>query len=389
MKVFECILVFVVFVLLMGIASAESTSYVYANGQRVAKINESGVFYTHSDNLGSTSVVTNSKGEIVEEQVNLPFGEQISGGERYGFTGKEHDETGLQYFGARYYDSATGRFWKPDPAKDGLNWFAYANNNPLKFIDPDGRKFVLIGFPLTDEEIKYHQEYYVEESTDEWIVEVKKANERFKEDFSKTLKYIYENAPQQIVNKIKNLETMDREIKIQYGAGQFNPYSQTLYWDPELAHSWNKPKNEGDFLKRFILGYSNEDLNTNEEGRFSPATMLVHELGHAINSNENPVLSLLLEFLRVPFWNWRNFEEFKTTIKYEYPTVEAFGEDKRPSYIMPAFNEYLVSNPWSTTSSNEKSRYESIWWTNKFKITIIPIEFEPIKIPKEYIPKMN
>jgi len=58
-----------------GIVSAEGTSYVYANGQRLAKVNESGVFYIHSDNLGSTSAVTNSKGEVVEEQVN--FGEPV------------------------------------------------------------------------------------------------------------------------------------------------------------------------------------------------------------------------------------------------------------------------------------------------------------------------
>jgi len=81
--------------MLMGIASAGGTSYVYANGQRIAKVNESGVYYYHPDHLGSTSAITDSDGEVVEEQVNLPFGEPISGSEKYGFTGKEHDETGL------------------------------------------------------------------------------------------------------------------------------------------------------------------------------------------------------------------------------------------------------------------------------------------------------
>jgi len=126
--------------LMAGIASAESTSYIYANGQRLAKVNESGVFYIHSDNLGSTSAMSDKDGNVVEEQVNLPFGEPVSGDERYGFTGKEHDETGLQYFGARYYNPSTARFWNPDPVKDGVNWFVYANNNPLKYVDPDGRE---------------------------------------------------------------------------------------------------------------------------------------------------------------------------------------------------------------------------------------------------------
>jgi len=131
------ILILAIILLMAGIASADS--YIYGNGQRVAKINESGVFYIHSDNLGSTSAITDDSGKVVEEQVNLPFGEPISGSERYGFTGKEHDETSLHYSMARYYNPTTGRFMNLDPIKDGFNWFLYPTN-PLKFVDPDGRK---------------------------------------------------------------------------------------------------------------------------------------------------------------------------------------------------------------------------------------------------------
>jgi len=131
-----------VLLLLIGIASAEGgTSYVYgANGQRIAKINETGVFYTHSDNLGSTSAITNSKGEVIEEQLNLPFGEPVSGDERYGFTGKEQDGNGLQYFGARYYSPETGRFISVDPELEYFSPYLYVGNNPLTRVDPDGRK---------------------------------------------------------------------------------------------------------------------------------------------------------------------------------------------------------------------------------------------------------
>lgn len=55
-------------------------------------------------------------------------------------TGKPCDEgTGLYYFGARCYDPEVGRFTSPDPARDGLNWYIYCANNPLAYIDPDGK----------------------------------------------------------------------------------------------------------------------------------------------------------------------------------------------------------------------------------------------------------
>ena len=48
------------------------------------------------------------------------------------------DETGLIYLRNRYYDPAIGRFITEDPAKDGLNWYAYCGNNPIMFVDPTG-----------------------------------------------------------------------------------------------------------------------------------------------------------------------------------------------------------------------------------------------------------
>ena len=68
---------------------------------------------------------------------------------RSGLTGKERDtESGLDYFGARYYASSMGRFMSPDPIKitedrvanpSTLNLYSYAANNPLKYVDPDGQ----------------------------------------------------------------------------------------------------------------------------------------------------------------------------------------------------------------------------------------------------------
>ena|ERR1035441_2367343 len=63
------------------------------------------------------------------------------------FTGKERDaETGLDYFGARYFSGAQGRFTSPDDffkdshVADPQSWskYAYARNNPLRYVDPNG-----------------------------------------------------------------------------------------------------------------------------------------------------------------------------------------------------------------------------------------------------------
>ena len=55
------------------------------------------------------------------------------------FTGKEWDaDSNLYYYAARYYNPYIGRFTQRDPAGDGVNWYIYARNNPLRFIDPDG-----------------------------------------------------------------------------------------------------------------------------------------------------------------------------------------------------------------------------------------------------------
>ncbi|MDD2630381.1 MAG: M91 family zinc metallopeptidase, partial [Limnochordia bacterium] len=96
--------------------------------------------YYHQDHLGSTRALSGiDSGTLAYE----PFGSvlQDTGSteeHRHRFTGKSVDGTGLYYYGARFYDSRLGRFISIDPARDGLNWYVYAANNPLKYIDPDG-----------------------------------------------------------------------------------------------------------------------------------------------------------------------------------------------------------------------------------------------------------
>jgi RHS repeat-associated protein len=116
------------------------------------------VEYFHQDAIGNVRAVTNQAGQVIERHDYLPFGEEWCGtqvcgsatpGQPKRFTGKERDsETGLDYFGARYYGSRIGRFTTVDPVYtwrenlvDPQRWnrYAYVRNNPLRYVDPDGK----------------------------------------------------------------------------------------------------------------------------------------------------------------------------------------------------------------------------------------------------------
>jgi RHS repeat-associated protein len=106
--------------------------------------------YYHADGLGSVVAATNEAGQVLWRKDYAPFGEQIDStpeNERTSYTGKQHDDViGLTYFGARHFDPEIGRFTGIDPVgflewnPVSFNRYAYANNNPYRFIDPDGRQ---------------------------------------------------------------------------------------------------------------------------------------------------------------------------------------------------------------------------------------------------------
>src|SRR5208283_5817975 len=97
------------------LTGAINEEYIYFNGERIARVDRpSGtVHYYFSNHLGSASVITDAFGNIQEETDYYPYGgiAYSSGSDpnHYKFTGKERDsESGLDYFGARYYGSSVG-----------------------------------------------------------------------------------------------------------------------------------------------------------------------------------------------------------------------------------------------------------------------------------------
>jgi RHS repeat-associated protein len=111
--------------------------------------------YYHQDNLGTTRTLTAGGGWPVWQGIFQPYGQEYNpeiGVESHKFTGKERDsESGLDYFGARYYGSNMGRWLSPDWADAAsavpyadygnpqtLNLYGYVKNDPETYIDPDG-----------------------------------------------------------------------------------------------------------------------------------------------------------------------------------------------------------------------------------------------------------
>jgi len=99
----------------------------------------------HLDHLNSTKCVTNEQGKRTVLYEYRAFGEELkklgTGDAKYTYGGKEYDkENSLLYFNARYMDPTIGRFINVDPVQSGMNWYVYANNNPLNRVDPTGLK---------------------------------------------------------------------------------------------------------------------------------------------------------------------------------------------------------------------------------------------------------
>ena len=113
------------------------------------------VTYFHNDLLGSAVAATNASGQVVWRETYRPYGERLTNDSKAAtndvwYTSRRQDvDTGLVYMGARYYDPVVGRFMGVDansfdptsPAT--FNRYAYANNNPYKYVDPDGRASAL------------------------------------------------------------------------------------------------------------------------------------------------------------------------------------------------------------------------------------------------------
>jgi RHS repeat-associated protein len=142
------------------LAGTLKSEYVFFDGERMARrdgaTGTGGVFYYFSDHLKTASVITDTAGTIKAESDYYPWGGELqfvnNDSNDYKFTGKKRDlETGLDYFGARYYSNGLGRWvsadWSATPIlvpyanffdPQTLNLYQFVGGNPASKADPDG-----------------------------------------------------------------------------------------------------------------------------------------------------------------------------------------------------------------------------------------------------------
>ena len=114
------------------------------------------------------------------------------------------NSTGQYYYNARWYDPSLGRFTTEDPIKDGSNWYAYANNNPLRFVDPTG---------LTLE---------LSEDT----------GDRERELYNKAVDYLKSSeSGAKLFDKLEKSETVFK-VEVKPADDQYDPNTDTATWNP-------------------------------------------------------------------------------------------------------------------------------------------------------------
>jgi RHS repeat-associated protein len=132
-------------------AGSQTHRYLYGTGVDTVLADERGgaVVWALADNQGTIRDIVDGNGVILNHVTYDSFGRVVSQTSssvefRYGYTGREQDsETGFDYYRARYYDSANGRFISEDPLGFGArdtNLTRYVGNSPTNWRDPSGRQ---------------------------------------------------------------------------------------------------------------------------------------------------------------------------------------------------------------------------------------------------------
>ena len=316
------------------------------NAQVVFQKRVKQIYFYHHDHLGSSNIITDEKGDAVQELSYFPYGRErypiSSSGPPYLFSGKEMDrQTALYYFGARYYSPGVSRWMSVDPVSNGPGFFdensmassrdfqesanspsslaayGYCANNPIRYIDPEG---------LT---IRYEPEYGSTShlSDPQSRQALREIDEMlFKNQVANMERYIQKAGFSQLIQELHSRkETITVKETSKVISPQYDPGSKTILINPLFGTVVGPQAGPGQ--PRPIQ---------------SPALGLLHEYGHALRHLKDP--KGFFKDLRTLDPTYDNREDRRVIVNIETPAAGKLGEPTRAHHnIMPVRVQSPVS----------------------------------------------
>ena len=300
------------------------------------------ILYYHQDHLGSPNIIADGQGRLIEENAFYPYGKLRNQREQpshpglvpppYLFAQKEADaESGLLCFGARFFCPAIARFASADPVaretkRAGketaeasrqlanpayLNLYAYVNDSPVKYRDPDGR------------ELRWHPN----------------ASEEFKKDIIQMIGYLEKAGAGEVLQK---LHSRPEVVYIQEMSFDIN----AVGYMPAERES---PANMGT-----ILMHPRAALRTPTGEKMTPALVFLHEAGHALHHVEDSGGYDIRGAFKMD--NWSNLEEKVNILDIEHKAARKLREAGHREAIRTGHvgQVYEAAGPTTTRAANEK-----------------------------------
>lgn len=301
------------------------------------------IYWYHPDYIGNVDLVTDMSGQAYEFFLYNPWGENLyewnSGTNTwtspYRFNGKELDqETGLTYYGARYYDKQLSMWLSVDPLAHeywNLSPFNFVANNPILLVDPNGESIW----------IWYKDEQGNEQSIQYNYGDKYYGDNEFLQNVYTSLNYLDNGGAGADIQTLAN--DKDDVVNIRQRTGDVSTGSEFV---PNFVDN-------GDGTSTFKSG---GDINWNPYGAFrtsegenSAAFVLGHEISHAALYGKNRTLSLNLK--NTPHPINQDQEENRVLQIWNSYSENFFFEGKRNNYHEGEF--YRSVSPTSTLDIND------------------------------------
>jgi RHS repeat-associated protein len=243
---------------------------------------ENDIYYFYiKDHQGNNRLVLDESGNIVQKTDYYPFGTLFQKSEKcdqpYLYGGKEFETDGglnSYDFGARTYDPAICRFGQVDPLCEdyyGVSPYVYCLNNPIKFVDRDGREVRLAD----------------------------NVSKQFRKDFNMAIRHLNRHDAGEIYKELQISENV--YTIMESNNSRFNTLTNTVEWNSRMG------------------------ILTNNAIMLSPTSVLNHEFDHALQHDKNPMQQIKDSPIddKNPY---RNNEEKRVITGSEQKTARKLGE---------------------------------------------------------------